>query len=252
MNEICKYFFKFSGLSYFHFRRTFKNGTYVILSTNAEWPLYFIKQKTQIVTPVASQLFTNKSYFCPWKDNIPEKTLADAANHYGIRSAIAYVEKNDLYFDSFSFGSSCDDPTISVNNINNIDLFQKFSHYFLDIANKLITKASEQPIIVPPSLQDPNLNKLTRNNHFICKKQDFLKTLTANRLTLLSNNCPVMLKEKEVECIKYLAYGKSMKEVGRAISLSPRTVEAYLEKARLKLNCASNSELISLWWDNYT
>src|SRR5688500_15633757 len=67
---------------YFHFRRTFSDGSYLILATKSEWPLYFIEKNIAVKTPVSYERFNSNSYFSLWQGNIPDQTLADAKNFY--------------------------------------------------------------------------------------------------------------------------------------------------------------------------
>lgn len=50
--------------------------------------------------------------------------------------------------------------------------------------------------------------------------------------------------KRETECLFYLLDGCTAKEIARAINLSPRTVENYIENMKDKLGCTTVSELI--------
>ena len=62
--DICKPLFDYLGIGYFHFRRTYDDGSYFFLATDCDWPLYFIKKNIPIKTPVPQEYFGSKSYFC--------------------------------------------------------------------------------------------------------------------------------------------------------------------------------------------
>jgi DNA-binding CsgD family transcriptional regulator len=51
------------------------------------------------------------------------------------------------------------------------------------------------------------------------------------------------LSPRESECLFYLLRGKTMKEIGKALSISPRTVETHLEHIKQKLGCATRGEM---------
>ncbi len=51
------------------------------------------------------------------------------------------------------------------------------------------------------------------------------------------------LSQREYECSYYFAKGKSIREIGKLLKLSPRTVESYLDNVKLKLNCPSKAQL---------
>jgi len=52
------------------------------------------------------------------------------------------------------------------------------------------------------------------------------------------------LTSRERECFNYLTRGFTAKQIGKKIQLSARTVENYIEKIKIKLDCASKAELI--------
>jgi DNA-binding CsgD family transcriptional regulator len=52
------------------------------------------------------------------------------------------------------------------------------------------------------------------------------------------------LSKRESECLFYLVRGKTIKEIGAILGLSPRTVETHINHIKEKLNCHSTSQLI--------
>jgi DNA-binding CsgD family transcriptional regulator len=65
------------------------------------------------------------------------------------------------------------------------------------------------------------------------------------RFLIRNNPNSAGLSRREIDCLYYLTKGMTIKEIARNISLSPRTVEHYLESAKLKLNCRTRAELIN-------
>lgn len=60
---------------------------------------------------------------------------------------------------------------------------------------------------------------------------------------------PVELTSQQAACLKLLAEGKSAKDIARSLSLSFRTVEAYLAKTMELTGCTSSKELMALYHD---
>jgi DNA-binding CsgD family transcriptional regulator len=52
------------------------------------------------------------------------------------------------------------------------------------------------------------------------------------------------LTERQLDCLVCMVKGKSMKQIAKNLTLSPRTVEHYLETVKFKLKCVSRAELI--------
>lgn len=63
---------------------------------------------------------------------------------------------------------------------------------------------------------------------------------------LLSNSqqSASSLTKRQLACVHLLTKGMTMKQIAKSLSLSPRTVEHYLEAAKIKLNCLSKTELL--------
>lgn len=52
------------------------------------------------------------------------------------------------------------------------------------------------------------------------------------------------LSQRQSECLFLLLRGKTAKDIAKALNLSPRTVEAYIEQLKYKLSCTTKQDLI--------
>ena len=55
----------------------------------------------------------------------------------------------------------------------------------------------------------------------------------------------ISLSNNQINCLLFLVKGLTAKQIADQMSLSKRTVEAYLEAIKIKLNCNSKSSLIA-------
>jgi shikimate kinase len=62
-----------------------------------------------------------------------------------------------------------------------------------------------------------------------------------------SLHVPVSLTVQQAHCLKFLAQGKSAKEIARDMNISYRTVEGNIAKAMELLGCSSSKELVALY-----
>jgi DNA-binding CsgD family transcriptional regulator len=53
---------------------------------------------------------------------------------------------------------------------------------------------------------------------------------------------------REAECMVLLLSGKTIAKTAMALGLSPRTIEFYLKRMKLKLGCQTKFELIEIIW----
>ncbi|MGJ3231995.1 MAG: helix-turn-helix domain-containing protein [Oceanicaulis sp.] len=54
------------------------------------------------------------------------------------------------------------------------------------------------------------------------------------------------LSGRELECLNHVADGLSAKEIALRCGITPRTVEAHLDRARLKLNARNRAHMVAL------
>ncbi|ASD28354.1 helix-turn-helix transcriptional regulator [Brevundimonas diminuta] len=52
------------------------------------------------------------------------------------------------------------------------------------------------------------------------------------------------LSPRELECLTWVSLGKSSTDIGSILDISPRTVDAYLEKACSKLSVRTRIEAV--------
>lgn len=53
-----------------------------------------------------------------------------------------------------------------------------------------------------------------------------------------------MLTVRERECLFFILQRKTIKETGKILSVSPRTIEEYLARICIKLQCQTKSEVM--------
>lgn len=50
---------------------------------------------------------------------------------------------------------------------------------------------------------------------------------------------------RETECLFYIIRGKTAKQIAKVLNLSPRTVEFYIERIKLKMDCTTKSQIVA-------
>jgi PAS domain S-box-containing protein len=75
--------------------------------------------------------------------------------------------------------------------------------------------------------------------------KNVLEELQEERYYLSGEYQGIHLTQREAQCLVCLAHGYSIKQIGKKLELSPRTVEAYLNRVKVKLKCNTKTELIA-------
>lgn len=63
----------------------------------------------------------------------------------------------------------------------------------------------------------------------------------------ISNGKNVVLSKQEISCVHYLCQGWTLKQIGKQLKISPKTVETYLERAKIKTHCSNKAQLVSIF-----
>lgn len=75
-------------------------------------------------------------------------------------------------------------------------------------------------------------------------KKYHLHSETGRSYQIMPPDLHPTLSMREMECVFYILRGGTQKTIAKKINLSPRTVESYINSAKLKLNCRSKNQLI--------
>lgn len=65
------------------------------------------------------------------------------------------------------------------------------------------------------------------------------------RFTFVDAKELIKLTEREAQCLSYLSAGKSTKNIAKALAISPKTVDIYINNLKKKFDCHTRIELIS-------
>ena len=69
---------------------------------------------------------------------------------------------------------------------------------------------------------------------------------TSKRYYFSDSNSKLYLTHREAGCMSYIIQGMTIKETAKQLGLSHRTVEFYLKRIKIKLNCNNRHNLIEL------
>lgn len=70
--------------------------------------------------------------------------------------------------------------------------------------------------------------------------------LEESRVYLGSEYPKMYFTPREIDCAKELLTGKTIKEIGHTLGLSPRSIEYYIKNMRYKLSAHSKRELVRI------
>lgn len=249
---ICENFLKASNIDFVNYARIYPNDTLTLVTTFPDTYPQAIKDKTINTSKNLNAIIEkNKGissiknaalYMARW-DNQAKKCLKEK---YDFGDIVVITFKKKQYFECFCFGEfKAKSHTKNVANFcfNHLDTIIKFRHYFVSKANKLIDTASSNKIILNHGVA--NLDRGDNLTEF--NQKQFQSTIQPKYYTLYHNNEDIHVSNREFECLKYLAHGRTKKETAKFLDISPRTVENYEQRLQRKLKVNSSSKLIDVY-----
>lgn len=191
------------------FDHTFKKARYIV---GAYTPPFFarserysfLQKKVETYPRELRERYTNQI--------IDQRELFDHDNCFMI------INKREEFFEYFIYYSSRKNDTAINFYLNSIDKLETFSSCFVNSANSLIARADKNRIIA--KISPCNFQKNSKNTFF------------------------EILTEREKDVAKLLVTGATIKDIGVALRISPRTVESHVENMKDKLNCSRKSSLV--------
>jgi len=146
------------------------------------------------------------------------------------------------HVESWTLGGTLQDTELPNFLLNNMDLLNRYFNYF---------RLHAQDIIGPsaPAMKVTRMFKYANSSSSLDDQKtidEFNRMIATNKYLLTAGAENFTVTKREIECLMYKNQGLTAKEIARVIDISYRTVETYLENARLKSGLNSIQELISV------
>jgi LuxR family transcriptional regulator, quorum-sensing system regulator SolR len=227
------------GINFFSYLRIYPEGTFTVLINQAKWHKHF----SGLELPGSLSFSDLKTGIYLWQDISHPQVVTDARNYFNIDNLIDFVYSDKNYIESFSFGTPKTQQAMLSFYFNNLDILQRFIDYFKTQSFDLFKQADKERLLFP--------THMTTNTNF--NAPDFSEN---QRIDLLMSIRAIKkhhhLTEKELCCLKHLAYGKSIKEIASILNNSPRTIETHLSNIKAKIGCFSKSQMLDVYFKQYS
>lgn len=226
--DICRSFFQESGVNAFSYSRLYDDGTRCELWSDAAAFDHTFFKACYIVGAYTPPFFSKNERYSLLDKKIEtypkdlrdryRNQLADQREYFNHDHCFAILNPKKDFFEYFIFYCARNNNMAINFYINNKDKLEKFSAYFLHKSEKLVLRADQHRI----------------QNHTIYPENNFPSTMTPQ----------IDMTAREKDVARLLVMGATIKEVGIALNISPRTVECHVEKMKAKLDCPRKSLLI--------
>lgn len=229
VQEICDPVLGLIGLSYFNYIKIYNHDcSRELLTNNAAWIDHFYKNALyHSVGTVDIEHLLPKGYFLWSEMDKKDPIYLQGRDFFNIDNGITFVIKREDVTYLYIFASNRDKHEINNFYAGNIDLLQRFIHYFTDKAQSLMKEAERNRIYLP---EPQHINAERVNNIIVSNdiRKQFLETTNVSRYFLLNECDNLFLTKKQSECALLLIQGLTSKHIARAMHISHRTVEGYI------------------------
>lgn len=127
--------------------------------------------------------------------------------------------------------------------LNDINYLEKFKHYFKEHASGLLKADAKNRINLPLSMHPPYQGLSGPEINVNIVNNDSYKF---SHYVLNYKEKNIKFTKREIDCIRYLALGHTSKVIAKQLNLSSRTIESYLVKIKLKLECSQKFEILDI------
>jgi len=244
IKKLCDPLHRYLDVHYFWYSHTTADGGYFSIGSNPEMHEYYHAAKLYLHSP----FFHNPKFIQPGfysyrsiLDPKFQETLDSCASTLNVNLGMSLVMKKGKELLRFGYASDTSKGAeFSERIINNLPLLKKFNAYFLSEIKPYLKSCKDTLVDLPEelgtayNLAPKGLQKQTTNHD----KLLFLDTLGLLKYKEVSRLAP-----RELDCLKGLYEGLNCREIGDMLVLSTRTVESYLEHAKLKLNADNKADL---------
>jgi hypothetical protein len=218
VDEISRFFLQPRNISYFQFKRVYENSSFIILANNALFFNDLLETDFAELSPYI-RILTHQSSLYFWDECLSEDRLSFLREKMGIYHGISLIGRRKKFYDCASFAMSEQHPLPCTYYASIFKELQTFAEIFEEKAKSLIKKATRMP------LRTLVYTAISHKSFFLPKR--------SSRFTI-GKNFDHYITTYEALCMKLFQDGKSYKEIGSILSMSPSTVKTHLNRLRAR------------------
>lgn len=229
VDKICKYFLNLRNISYFQFKRVYKNGTSIVLANDPDFFQEFFENG--FIPPQMNITINMRlNSFCFWDETLSKDQLSYLMEKQGIYHGLTILNRRKVFYDCTTFAMSERHPSPVTYYLHILKDLQNFSELFPIKARHLIKESYKTP-----SVANASGRYIKRNIFFLPKR--------STRFTI-GDDVKNYITTYEALCMQLMQEGKSYKEIGSILSIASSTVKTHL--LRLKARTGLSLQEISM------
>jgi DNA-binding CsgD family transcriptional regulator len=249
IKTICEPLKQF-GITYFAYAKIFDDNTQAPLITHGDSLYHHWQKGFPFCPPLPIEDQGKKIHCMPFlSKDIPKlamKLFDDNRELFNVSHPIYFLERHKDYTEYYCYAAEAHNAGIINFYLSNIDVLEKFKFYFKDKAKKLMEFPEKNRLSLHPKMCLQIKETLTMDEN---KKQKILRELCSKNYTLSLHGKDILLTKRELDVLRCLSQGCTIKETARIIKLAPKTIEHYFDNVKIKMDCKKKSEIIKILSD---
>lgn len=232
------------GIDYFTYHRIDETGKYTVLVDRPDWAEHYVQEQIFLDDPYLRHPSVYQSGISLFEshgtDEYRERVLKLGKDVLNVNLGAIIIQKRKSDVEFFGFSCNAASSCLQSLYLNRPQILHSFAAYF---------KKQLNPILNQMEQEAGSLVHL-KGSDFFCN-QAICPDLSPETCQAFYRDLGILengekLSPREKQCIKLLIEGKTAKETGATLGLSPRTIEFYFENIKNKLSCWSKQEILKI------
>ncbi|MBX9805766.1 MAG: helix-turn-helix transcriptional regulator [Alphaproteobacteria bacterium] len=204
--------------SYFQYARMFHDGSTLLLLNRVDIFNKFMDLGFGSYSSIREEDKSRCSYSFFWDEDLPEDPVS-VGRSFHVYNGMTLLRRSRHYYDMIAFArqTPCDRPGGFY--LTRIGALENFAHSFETKFGHILNEPEPHLIKPPVHQQDPNRDLICLGNKGI---------------TIQGRMGETHLTPREIDCLQLWARHLTMKEIGKHLQVSPRTVETIFNRARMR------------------
>lgn len=220
VKELCEPYFKQLGLDHLNYIHKDNSGDVTYLCSNQKWLSHYIKKSYPEIGAFEQNPQLSQYNYILWTGlDRNDPILIDSKEMLGVEFGITLIKREEDGIGFYNLGTKSTDSSVINRYVNNLDHYENFILEFKEKAESILRAAKNLKFCIKSesAINEP-------------KKQGYQ----------FGN---LYLTDREFECVKYLARGKTAEEICIILNISKRTVETHIKNIKRKMNCYNQFRL---------
>jgi len=225
------------------------NRYYYVCSDCSVTEDYILNVKNTLIFYEKNLKNTQEGYQVIFWPKIPSHYSMEIYLRHGYWNGITFLKEHEDYVELYWFASDLKNTLMNDFYIKNCDTLTKSLNWFSNKNKDMFNVAANKNLSTFIGGVDfSNIKKLKNSLKLDQERvEEFLRKVSQKKIQLNTPKGHVHLTHREIECLKLISEGNTLKEAANDLNLSFRTVEEYLSRVKHKTGLVYKSNLVKLY-----